>query len=264
MEYDYLFKILLIGDSGVGKSALLLRFADDEYSESYISTIGVDFKIRTINIDDKSVKLQIWDTAGQGRSPLPIIVAPTALSSPTTSPMRPRSLTCEEIERYAQDNVRKLLVGTKCDLESKRVVDKARGQQLADELNVPFVETSSKNSTNVEQAFLLMAKEIKNKQGPPPAASTQKKVRKLLVGTKCDLESKRVVDKARGQQLADELNVPFVETSSKNSTNVEQAFLLMAKEIKNKQGPPPAASTQKKVDLSGPTTPVGGDNGGCC
>jgi hypothetical protein len=110
MEYDYLFKILLIGDSGtdcspslsslstridslsrndealrghqfngrlfpspsvrvqtgVGKSALLLRFADDEYSESYISTIGVDFKIRTINIDDKSVKLQIWDTAGQG------------------------------------------------------------------------------------------------------------------------------------------------------------------------------------------------------
>ena len=63
--------ILLLVYAGVGKSALLLRFADDEYSESYISTIGVDFKIRTINIDDKSVKLQIWDTAGQGTILLP-------------------------------------------------------------------------------------------------------------------------------------------------------------------------------------------------
>ena len=66
-DYDYLFKLVLIGDSGVGKSCLLLRFADDSFTDSYISTIGVDFRFRTVNIDMKTVKLQIWDTAGQER-----------------------------------------------------------------------------------------------------------------------------------------------------------------------------------------------------
>ena len=66
-EYDYLFKILLIGESGVGKSCLLLKYADDTYTDSYMSTIGVDFKIKTENINGKNVKLQIWDTAGQER-----------------------------------------------------------------------------------------------------------------------------------------------------------------------------------------------------
>ena len=66
-DYDYLFKVLIIGNSGVGKSCLLLRFAENMFSDNYISTIGVDFKIRKMELDGKSVKLQIWDTAGQDR-----------------------------------------------------------------------------------------------------------------------------------------------------------------------------------------------------
>ena len=66
-QYDFLIKLLLIGDSGVGKSCILVRFADDAFSPSFITTIGIDFKIRTIELDGKRIKLQIWDTAGQER-----------------------------------------------------------------------------------------------------------------------------------------------------------------------------------------------------
>ncbi|XP_011800689.1 PREDICTED: ras-related protein Rab-1A isoform X4 [Colobus angolensis palliatus] len=105
-EYDYLFKLLLIGDSGVGKSCLLLRFADDTYTESYISTIGVIFKIRTIELDGKTIKLQI---------------------------------------------------------------------EFADSLGIPFLETSAKNATNVEQSFMTMAAEIKKRMGPGATAGGAEK-----------------------------------------------------------------------------------------
>ena len=66
-EYDYLFKLVIVGNSGVGKSSILLRFSDDQFNESYLTTIGVDFRFKTLNIDGKTIKLQIWDTAGQER-----------------------------------------------------------------------------------------------------------------------------------------------------------------------------------------------------
>ncbi|VVC88387.1 unnamed protein product [Leptidea sinapis] len=166
-EYDYLFKLLLIGDSGVGKSCLLLRFADDTYTESYISTIGVDFKIRTVELDGKTIKLQIWDTAGQER-----------FRTITSSYYRGAhgiiivyDCTDQEIDRYACDNVNKLLVGNKCDLTSKKAVDYTTANQYAEQLGIPFLETSAKNSTNVEQAFMTMAAEIKARVGPPSAGA---------------------------------------------------------------------------------------------
>jgi len=173
-EYDYLFKLLLIGDSGVGKSCLLLRFADDTYTESYISTIGVDFKIRTIELEGKTIKLQIWDTAGQERfrtitssyyrGAHGIIVVYDVTDQDSFNNVKQW---LQEIERYASDTVCKLLVGNKSDLTTKKVVDWTTAKEYADTLAIPFLETSAKNATNVEQAFLTMAAEIKNRVGPP-------------------------------------------------------------------------------------------------
>uniref|UniRef100_A0A0D9ZL80 GST N-terminal domain-containing protein n=1 Tax=Oryza glumipatula TaxID=40148 RepID=A0A0D9ZL80_9ORYZ len=162
-EFDYLFKLLLIGDSSVGKSCFLLRFADDSYVDSYISTIGVDFKIRTIEMDGKTIKLQIWDTAGQerfrtitssyyrGAHGIIIVYDITDMES-----FNNVKEWMSEIDKYANDSVCKLLVGNKCDLAESRVVETAAAQAYADEIGIPFLETSAKDSINVEEAFLAI------------------------------------------------------------------------------------------------------------
>lgn len=168
-EYDYLFKLLLIGNSGVGKSCLLLRFSDDTYTNDYISTIGVDFKIKTVELDGKTVKLQIWDTAGQERfrtitssyyrGSHGIIIVYDVTDQDSFDGVK---MWLQEIDRYATSNVLKLLVGNKCDLLDKRVVDFDTAKEFAEINNMPFLETSALNSTNVEEAFLTMAKQIKD------------------------------------------------------------------------------------------------------
>lgn len=180
-EYDYLFKLLLIGDSGVGKSCLLLRFADDSYLESYISTIGVDFKIRTVELEGKTIKLQIWDTAGQERfrtitssyyrGAHGIIIVYDVTDKDSFDNVKQW---LNEIDRYASENVNKLLVGNKSDLTAKRAVDTQQAQAYADEIGIPFLETSAKNASNVEEAFMLMAKEIKNRMASQPAMNANK------------------------------------------------------------------------------------------
>eukprot|EP00914_Ancora_sagittata_P022386 GHVO01044562.1.p1 GENE.GHVO01044562.1~~GHVO01044562.1.p1 ORF type:complete len:201 (+),score=32.73 GHVO01044562.1:54-656(+) len=180
-EYDYLYKLLIIGDSGVGKSCLLLRFSDDTYTDHYISTIGVDFKIRTINLDSKTIKLQIWDTAGQERfrtitssyyrGAHGIIVVYDVTDRDSFNHV---THWMKEIDKYAQENVNKLLVGNKSDLQLKKVISHDEAKELADSLGVKFVETSAKDALNVEQAFRIMAEEIKTRLNVSPTpAGTQ-------------------------------------------------------------------------------------------
>jgi|EP00944_MAST-04C_sp_MAST-4C-sp1_P012422 Ras-related protein Rab-1A len=188
-EYDFLFKLLLIGDSGVGKSCLLLRFADDTYTESYISTIGVDFKIRTINLDGKTIKLQIWDTAGQerfrtitssyyrGAQGIIIVYDITDRDSFTNVKQW-----VAEIERYANEKVIKLLVGNKSDLPN-RVVQTEEAEEFAKGMGCEFLETSARTANNVEQAFMTIAAQIKNNLSTELQSEGVKALKPLGKGT---------------------------------------------------------------------------------
>ncbi|BFF97837.1 GL15675 [Drosophila persimilis] len=168
--YDYLFKLLLIGDSGVGKTCILFRFSEDAFNTTFISTIGIDFKIRTIELDNKKIKLQIWDTAGQER----FRTITTAYYRGAMGIMLVYDITQEKsfeniknwirnIEENASADVEKMLLGNKCELHDKRQVSKERGEQLAIEYGIKFMETSAKASINVEEAFLTLASDIKAK-----------------------------------------------------------------------------------------------------
>ncbi|CAI8032811.1 Ras-related protein Rab-8A [Geodia barretti] len=168
--YDFLFKLLLIGDSGVGKTCILVRFSEDAFNSTFISTIGIDFKIRTVEIDGKKIKLQIWDTAGQER----FRTITTAYYRGAMGIMLVYDVTSEKsfdnirnwirnIEENASSDVDKMILGNKCDLSESRVISTERGKLLADEHGVKFMETSAKSGFHVETAFLMLASDIKNK-----------------------------------------------------------------------------------------------------
>lgn len=165
--YDHLFKLLLIGDSGVGKTCLIIRFAEDNFNSTYISTIGIDFKIRTVEIDGKKIKLQVWDTAGQER----FKTITTAYYRGAMGIILVYDITDEKsyeniqswmksIKENASAGVERLLLGNKCDRENKRKVPKDRAEKLAKEHGIRFFETSAKSSTNVEEAFNALAHDI--------------------------------------------------------------------------------------------------------
>jgi len=168
--YDFLIKLLLLGDSGVGKSCLLLRFSDDSFTPSFITTIGIDFKIKTIALDGTRIKLQIWDTAGQER----FRTITTAyyrgamgilLIYDTTDEQSFQNIRnwIRNIEQHAADNVDKILVGNKCDMISDKVVETSRGKALAEEYGIEFFETSAKTNVNVAEAFTCITKNVKKR-----------------------------------------------------------------------------------------------------
>lgn len=169
-SYDMLAKMLLIGDSGVGKSCLLLRFCDDAWTPSFITTIGIDFKIRTTELEGKRIKLQIWDTAGQER----FRTITTAYYRGAMGILLVYDVTDERsfnnirtwhanVEQHASEGVNKILIGNKCDWTDKKVITEQQGQELADELGLKYLETSAKSNINVEEAFFALARDIKER-----------------------------------------------------------------------------------------------------
>eukprot|EP00252_Welwitschia_mirabilis_P002286 TRINITY_DN1219_c0_g1_i3.p1 TRINITY_DN1219_c0_g1~~TRINITY_DN1219_c0_g1_i3.p1 ORF type:complete len:199 (+),score=45.21 TRINITY_DN1219_c0_g1_i3:57-653(+) len=176
-DFDYLFKILLVGDSAVGKSCLLLRFTEDSYAESYVSTIGVDFKIKTIELDGKTIKFQIWDTAGQERyhSLAPMYYRGAAAAIIVYDVTTPDSFTrakkwVEELQRQANPNMVVALAGNKSDLIEKIKVSSEEAKAYAQENGLFFMETSAKTAQNVNELFYEIGRRLpKAKPSQQPA-----------------------------------------------------------------------------------------------
>jgi Ras-related protein Rab-1A len=164
-DYDYIFKVLLLGNSDVGKSSIILRYVDQTWSDIFVPTIGVDFKVKTLVIDKKNVKMQIWDTAGQER--FRTVVSSYFKGShgifiiyDITNRESFKNLEnwLGEIEKNASDKVLKILIGNKCDLEQEREIQFEEGQAFANRNGMQFIETSAKNNTNINEAFEALAK----------------------------------------------------------------------------------------------------------
>ncbi|KAK4402014.1 UNVERIFIED_CONTAM: Ras-related protein RABA2a [Sesamum angustifolium] len=194
-DYDYLFKVVLIGDSGVGKSNLLSRFTRNEFCLESKSTIGVEFATRTLQVEGRTVKAQIWDTAGQERyraitsayyrGALGALLV-YDVTKPTTFDNVSRWL--KELRDHADSNIVIMLIGNKTDLKHLRAVATEDAQGFAEKEGLSFIETSALEATNVEKAFQTILSEIyriiskKSLASDEPAPTSIKEGKTLVVG----------------------------------------------------------------------------------
>ncbi|CAM8892870.1 unnamed protein product [Rhodiola kirilowii] len=166
-KYDYLFKIVLIGDSGVGKSNILSRFTGNEFCLDSKSTIGVEFATRTLQVEGKTVKAQIWDTAGQERyRAITSAYYRGAVGAVLVYDITKRQ-TFDNIQRWLRElrghadaNLVIMLAGNKSDLSHLRAVNSEDAQQMGERENLSFIETSALEATNVENAFQTLLLDI--------------------------------------------------------------------------------------------------------
>ena len=192
MTDDCVYKILLLGDSTVGKTCFLLRYCDKRFQEAHLSTIGLDYRLKSMTLKNgKNIKLQIWDTAGQdrfraitknyykGANGIILIYDVTNLQSYENV-----KNWISQIKEEANPNVLVYLAGNKIDVgEEDRVVKTEEGQKIANELNLPFYETSAKNGVNVNEIFEDILEKIDEVYSKIEVSKTEKK-NKLYTGGK--------------------------------------------------------------------------------
>ena len=167
----FIYKLVVVGDADAGKTNMLGSFAGDDFNPTYIPTIGLDFRIRTIELDDVRIKLQVWDLAGQSRfrtlqrafyrGCVGIIVTYNATKKETFENV---PYWIEETSKNAHPDAKIVLVGTNGDRVDEKVVDYTRARDFASERQTPFFEVSSKDGTNVELAFMTLVTQLRQLQ----------------------------------------------------------------------------------------------------
>ena len=175
MNRNNMLKFIMIGESCVGKTCIIMRYIDNTFTDNFLTTVGVDFKVRDIRIDEKPVKIQIWDTAGQeqfhtitksyfrGADGIVLCFDLTSMVS-----LERTHLWMDSIRETASEKVSVILVGNKKDKEGREVTEE-KARKLAQEYNVDYIETSAKTGENIDQVFETLTRAVlERKQTEPP------------------------------------------------------------------------------------------------
>ncbi|CAE7203048.1 RABE1A [Symbiodinium pilosum] len=166
-DYDHLVKLLLLGDSAVGKSSLLMRFCESKFDANFVLTIGVDFKWKQVERENRKLKIQVWDTAGQERfrtitpayyrAAMGVVICYDITDKASFEHI---DYWLQQLEQHGDEGVQRVLVGNKSDLSENRKVTREEGEKLAAQYSMKFFETSAKTGQEVDEAFLSIADEV--------------------------------------------------------------------------------------------------------
>eukprot|EP00434_Breviolum_minutum_P019983 symbB.v1.2.017627.t1/scaffold1340.1/size241236/12 len=193
-DYDHLVKLLLLGDSAVGKSSLLMRFCESKFDANFVLTIGVDFKWKQVERNQRKLKIQVWDTAGQERfrtitpayyrAAMGVVICYDITDKASFEHI---DYWLQQLEQHGDEGVQRVLVGNKADLNENRKVTKEEGQKLATQYNMKFFETSAKTGQDVDEAFLSIADDVVKQRysDVQPNAFQVKQTKPSKGGCKC-------------------------------------------------------------------------------
>ena len=201
-NYDVLFKIVLIGDSFVGKTNIMSKYLMNEFHEDSKATVGVEFGAKKFDIEGKSVKAQIWDTAGQERYKSITTTYYKGAKGALIVYDITRKETFDSVDRWISEvlnsgdkNMTMLLIGNKCDLDNQRQVTKEQGEEKAKAFKVAFLETSASSGENLDVAFEMIMKEVYSKC--KNELDEEDRMEEMQIGKEIDLTKEKKVDKKK-------------------------------------------------------------------